>query len=329
MAWYNESGKEREYVVSTRVRFARNICDYPFASKLDKTSSLEIIEKVKGALEGYEYVDFTSLDAASARSYMEKHFVSPNFLSVRVPHGLLMQDHMYIMICEEDHLRIQCILPGLALREAYETASEACDTVEEKLNIAYDGRLGYLTHCPTNLGTGMRVSVMMFLPALTMTGAIRKVASQLPKMGVAIRGLYGEGSEESGCLYQISNQVTLGITEEDTVSKLSDIVNRIIENEKNAQKALDIREHDKMCDMAWRALGTMKSAYLMSSSEFMNLYGKVRYGICAGYIENLPYEKIDGLFVSTQPATLALECESADAAGRDKARAAKIKKEME
>lgn len=329
MAWYDKSGNEREFVVSTRVRFARNICDYPFATKLDKTGAQEIIEKARGVLSDYEYIDFTSIEPNVARSYVEKHFVSPNFLLPRVPHGLLMKDDTYVMLCEEDHLRIQCILPGLELERAYETAAGVCDEIESKLNIAFDERLGYLTHCPTNLGTGMRVSVMMFLPALTMTGTIRRVASQLPKMGVAIRGIYGEGTEESGCLYQISNQVTLGITEEDTVSKLSDIIKRIIENEKSAQKALEVKEHDRMCDMACRALGTMRSAYLLTSGEFMNLYGKVRYGLCAGYIDGVDYDVLDRLFIEVQPATLALAGGTDDAAQRDKARAAKVKKEME
>lgn len=328
MAWYDKKGSDYEYVVSTRVRFARNIADYPFASRMDKTSAQEIIEKVRNAFPDYDYTDFTDLNELSARSYVEKHFVSPNFISAAVPHGLLSKEDRYIMICEEDHLRLQCILPGLALDQAYREASEACDTAEDKLNIAYDDNLGYLTHCPTNLGTGMRASVMMFLPALTMTGTIRKIAAQIAKLGLTIRGLYGEGSSESGCLYQISNQVTLGVSEEDTIDKLKEIVSRIIENEKRTEKALDAQEHDKLCDMSCRALGTLRYATLLTSGEFMDLYGKVRLGLNMGYLKDADYELLDRLSVLVQPASLALNSDAKDADSRDRIRAKIVREEM-
>lgn len=325
MSWYTENGNEKQYVLSTRVRFARNIADYPFASRLDQTSANEIIMKVKNVLSDYEMIDFSAIEPAAARSYVEKHYVSPNFLTVRLPHCLLVKDELYIMLCEEDHMRIQCIVPGLDFEKAYRQASEVCDQLEDKLNIAYHETLGYLTHCPTNLGTGMRASVMMFLPALTISGAIRRISAQLSKMGLTIRGLYGEGSEESGFLYQVSNQITLGISEEDALSKLKEIVDTIIDNEKKAQKALDAQNHDKLSDMAGRALGTLRYAVMLTSEEFMNLYGKLRFGLNLGCIQGVDYTALDRLCVEVQPGTLALESAAADAAGRDKARAEKVR----
>ena len=325
MEGYVEKNNQVQHVISTRVRFARNIADYPFASRMDQTSAREIIEKVQSVLPAYEYIDFHTLDPIRARSYVEKHFVSPNFLTVRMPHGLLVKDDLYIMLCEEDHMRVQCIVPGLDFDRAFAGASAVCDALEDKLPIAYNERLGYLTHCPTNLGTGMRASVMMFLPALTFSGAIRKISQQLSKMGLTMRGIYGEGSEESGCLYQVSNQITLGISEEDTISKLKEIVDTIIENEKRAQKALDAQNHDKLHDSTSRALGTMKYAITMSSEEFMNLYGKVRFGLNIGCLKDVCYETLDQLSVAVQPATISLESSVQDAALRDKIRAEKVR----
>jgi protein arginine kinase len=328
MAWYEENGKEYKYVLSTRIRFARNLADYPFASRMDKTSADEIVERVRGVFTEYEYTDFIGLDPVKQRSFVEAHLASPDFLSSRFAHGLLTHANTYIMIGEEDHLRIQAIYPGLALDEAYKEASDACDRVEDKLNIAYDSTFGYLTHCPTNLGTGMRASVMLFLPALTITGQMDKIALQISKLGLTIRGSYGEGSDESGYLYQVSNQVTLGVSEDDTITKLKEIVSTIIESEKRMENALDEREQDKLRDLCNRALGTMKYATLLSSAEFMDLYGKVRMGLNMGYIDDVKYEELDRLSVVTQPATLTLETKCDDAAHRDKARAAQVRKEL-
>ena len=329
MAWYDESGRCREYVVSTRVRFARNLADYPFASKMDQTSAKEICERVREVFPDYEYADFTKIDSVEARSYVERHLVSPNFLSSRFSHGLLTKGNTYIMVCEEDHMRIQSIYPGLAIDEAYKDAAGACDTAEEKLKIAYDDRLGYLTHCPTNLGTGMRVSVMMFLPALHITGGMRKVAAQLPKLGLTVRGIYGEGSNESGYLYQISNQVTLGVSERDTVDKLREITEQLIESEKRAEKALAASREDALRDSTRRSLGILRYADMLTSAEYMDLYGKVRMGVNMGYRNEVTYEALDRLTVTTGPATLTLSGGSKDAVSRDKMRAAKVREELQ
>ncbi len=325
MAWYDEKGNEYNYVLSTRVRFARNLVDYPFAPRLDKTGAAEIAGRAKEAFCDYEYTDFTDMDAVTARSYAERRLVSPAFLTVKGAHGLLSKGNTYIMVGEEDHLRIQSIYPGLALDEAYAEAAGACDAAEEKLKIAYDDDFGYLTHCPTNLGTGMRASVMMFLPALTMTGAMSRIAAQLGKLGLTVRGTYGEGSEESGYLYQVSNQVTLGISEADTVEKLKEIVSQIIENEKKAEKLLTEREGEKLRDRLMRSIGTLRYATMLSSAEFMQLYGKARFALNLGYTDELEHTALDRLSVITQPAMLGAV---ADPRERDILRAEKVRKEI-
>ena len=224
MSWYNQIGNDIDTVVSSRVRLARNLAGYPFPSKLSPEKAKEIIEKVSAAFskKDLKKIDFSEISETMALSYVEKHYVSKDFVRSRLPHALLLSEKngTAIMICEEDHLRIQSILPGLDLESAYKMASENDDILDSALEIAYDGDLGYLTHCPTNLGTGMRASVMMFLPALTMAGRINALASELSKLGLTMRGMYGEGSHTGGMLYQISNQITLGITEKDTLIKL-------------------------------------------------------------------------------------------------------------
>ncbi|MBR3894707.1 MAG: hypothetical protein IKJ35_06115 [Clostridia bacterium] len=221
MAWYNTLGKDSDTVISTRVRLARNINGYPFASRLDVAKANEIIEKVSVPLEasGFRKIHFSDLSPVMATSYVERHYVSPEFATKEAPHALFLQETagLAVMVCEEDHLRIQSILPGLALEDAYLNASRTEKRLDEDFDFAYSDTLGYLTHCPTNLGTGMRASVMMFLPALTRGGYMDSLANQLSKLGFTMRGLFGEGSGSAGCIYQISNQITLGITEEDTL----------------------------------------------------------------------------------------------------------------
>ena len=193
MAWYNTVGKSTDTVISSRVRLARNISGYPFASKLDAAGANEIIEKVSVPLEsaGFRKILFSDISPVMATSYVERHYVSPEFATKDSPHALLLQETggLAVMVCEEDHLRIQSILPGLALDEAYKNASRVEKRLDEDFDFAYSEQLGYLTHCPTNLGTGMRASVMMFLPALSMGGYMDSLAAQLSKIGLTVRAL--------------------------------------------------------------------------------------------------------------------------------------------
>ena len=331
MSWYNTVGKATDTVISSRVRLARNINGYPFASRLDVAGANEIIEKVSAPLEasGFRKINFADLSPIMATSYVERHFVSPEFATKEAPHALLLQEQsgIAVMVCEEDHLRIQCILPGLSLEEAYLNASRTEKRLDEDFDFAYSAELGYLTHCPTNLGTGMRASVMMFLPALTRGGYMDSLATQLSKIGLTVRGLFGEGSGAAGCMYQISNQITLGITEEETLKKMNEAIRQITESEHKARKSITGDALDRLTDRVLRSEGALKYAYMMSSSEFIKLFADVRFGIALGIIEDITYEQLGTLLVEAMPATLTLSAENAPKteAARDKLRAQRIR----
>lgn len=310
MTWYNDTGKEYETVISSRIRFARNLSEYPFGTRLSAEKANEIIEKIAPVLQngGFEKIDFTGLSRTEALSYVEKHYVSREFAEKSTPHALLLNEQcgFAVMLCEEDHMRMQCILPGLALEEAYASLCKLDDLIDESFDVAYDEELGYLTHCPTNLGTGMRASVMMFLPVLTMAGRINGLANQLSKIGLTMRGLYGEGTAAQGSIYQISNQITLGITEEDSIKKLEDVIKQLTESELELRKHINEEKNPELVDRICRAEGTLKHAFMLSSSEFISLFADVRLGISLGLIKNIDIKALGSLFIEVMPATLSL-----------------------
>ena len=310
MDWYNTKGQQVDTVLSSRVRLARNLEDYPFDMRLDSQKATELIDKVGGLLEknGFENIDFSTLSAPETGSYLEKHYVSREFANKKTPHALMLNSScgLAIMLCEEDHMRIQCILPGLALEEAFKSAVAVDDMIDKEFPLAYDETLGYLTHCPTNLGTAMRASVMMFLPALTMAGRIDSLAKGLSKIGLTIRGFYGEGTDAQGCIYQISNQVTLGITEEDTLKKLNDVVKQITENENELRALITPEKNPQIVDKICRAEGILRHAYMLSSKEFLSYYADVRLGLTLGIVQGIEYQTLDSLLVEMMPYHLAL-----------------------
>ncbi|MBQ4327274.1 MAG: protein arginine kinase [Clostridia bacterium] len=332
MAWYNMTGESSDTVISTRVRFARNLAGYNFDSTLGEKEAREIIEKISDIFTpamGFERIDLNEKNRLEALSYVEKHFISREFAAKKTPHTLLLSEkfNTAVMVCEEDHVRLQTILPGLSLNEAYEDLCRFDDQLDSNVQIAYDEKLGYLTHCPTNLGTGMRASVMMFLPALTMAKQIGGIASQLSKIGLTIRGMYGEGSESRGSLYQISNQVTLGVSEEETIRKLSEIVAQISNRERKLRATLKDDRFDALKDKVLRAEGTLRYAHMLSSAETTELFSLVRLGVAMGIIEDVDCAMLSRILVETAPATLTLtsEKELKTDTERDIARAEKIK----
>ena len=332
MAWYNLSGESPDTVISTRVRFARNLTGHNFDSTLGEKGAREIIGKISDIFTpalGFEHVDLDEKNKLEALSFVEKHFISREFAAKKTPHALLLSRkfNTAIMVCEEDHVRLQTILPGLALNEAYEDLCRFDDLLDSSVEIAYDEKLGYLTHCPTNLGTGMRASVMMFLPALTMANQIGGIAAQLSKIGLTIRGMYGEGSESRGSLYQISNQVTLGVSEEETIRKLGEITGQISNRERKLRTTLKEESFDSLKDKVFRAEGTLRYAHMLSSSETTELFSLVRLGVSLGIIEDVDYSTLSRILVETLPATLTLESEyrPKDETERDILRATKIK----
>ena len=245
-----------------------------------------------------------SLTQTDAVSLVERHLVSPEFASEREGRGLLLMkdESVSIMINEEDHLRIQVMQQGLALDEVYQMANRLDTLLDERLKFAFDDRLGYLTQCPTNLGTGMRASLMLHLPALQDSGAMNRIAGNLSKLGMTIRGLYGEGTQPKGALYQLSNQVTLGLSEEAAISNLKDIALQLVAQERAARKNL-VKQIETQ-DAIGRSLGILRYAKLLNNDEFMKLISNVRLGISMGYIDHISYDQINTLMIEAQPATL-------------------------
>ncbi|MEE0969760.1 MAG: ATP--guanido phosphotransferase [Clostridia bacterium] len=282
--------------------------------------------------EGFSKTDFSEISKTEAVSFVEKHFVSREFASKKSPHALLLNENSgtAIMLCEEDHIRLQSLLPGLALREAFDIACRYDDIIDKNFEISYDEKLGYLTHCPTNLGTGMRASVMMFLPAITSAGGISGLASQLSKIGLTIRGMYGEGSKSGASLYQISNQITLGITEEDTLKKLEEVISKINEQERKIRNSVRGERLEDLKDSILRSKGIMKYAHMLSSAEFLEHFSNLRIGIALGIISDISYPALGNLFIEAMPATLTLSINEKNLSerDRDRARASLVKRTL-
>ncbi len=333
MNWYRNKGKEGDVVLSTRVRLARNLEDYPFPVRLSTTEKNDISLLVKNCLADYSsaplsFIDMSELTPAKAVSLAEKHLISPEFAYEGAGRALLLseQEDISIMLCEEDHIRIQVILPGLALEEAFSQADEIDCAIENKLNYAFDERIGYLTQCPTNLGTGMRASVMLHLPALNKKGAMRRLSTTVAKLGLTLRGSYGEGSDISGDIFQLSNQVTLGISEKAALQNLTSIAMQIVSQEKQARAAL-VKDVDYI-DKIYRSWGILRSAYKLTSNELTNLISFVRMGAAEGIID-VPLEKLTSMFIELQPATINVsEGKNLSQSERDILRAEKVRAQL-
>lgn len=304
----------KEVVISTRIRLARNLKDYPFPCKLGKQGREKVIEKVKSAIKDsnsaiasdFSFINMESLTPQQSVSLVERRLVSPEFISNTEGRGLLISsdESLIIMINEEDHIRLQVIKSGLSLEQAYDTADKLDTLLDENLDFAFDKKLGYLTQCPTNLGTGMRASVMLHLPALEKSKAISRIAGNLSKLGLTIRGAHGEGTEPKGAMYQLSNQVTLGISEKAAIENLKNITIQLVAQENQARERLcesiDVR------DAISRSLGILRSALVITHEEALKLLSNVRLGILSGQIKDIDTETVDKLMTAVEPATLSV-----------------------
>lgn len=304
----NNSAVMSDVVLSTRIRLARNLKQYPFPSRLDRDEKKSVCTLIKDALEDEKliYTDMETLSAAEAVSLAERHLISAEFASNGTGRSLLLSENedISLMLCEEDHIRIQIIEPGLSLEEAYKKADRIDTVLENKLTYAFDERIGYLTQCPTDLGTGMRASVLLHLPALSRKGAVRNLTTTVAKLGLTLRGSYGEDGEILGDIYQLSNQVTLGISEKAALQNLNSIARQIVTQEKQARAVL-IKDEDFM-DKIFRAYGILKSAYKLTSKELTNLISYVRLGAAEGLFD-IPAEKLSSLMTELQPATMNIQ----------------------
>ncbi|MBQ3887067.1 MAG: protein arginine kinase [Clostridia bacterium] len=308
---YTDQKDVSDVVISTRIRFARNLREYPFPCRLSDEKKRRVASIVKEAvLEGhsaisdrFRYIQMSELTQEEAVSLVERHLVSPEFISDRQGRGLLLLDDesVSIMINEEDHVRIQVIQSGMKLEDAFSLADKIDTLLDERLNFAFNEKLGYLTQCPTNIGTGMRASLMLHLPALQESGVMGKLAGSLSKLGIVIRGMYGEGSEPYGAVYQLSNQVTLGITEQEAIKNLRDIAMQLVAQERNAREKLS--ENINILDDIFRSYGILLYAKLVSNSECMKLLSNIRFGVEMGLFE-IDLDILNRLLIEIQPATL-------------------------
>lgn len=310
--WYEKAGSCGDVVVSTRVRLARNLKQYPFPARASASQREAVERQVKDALlsgnsilsKEFRFIPLENTTQEEAVSLVERHIVSPEFIADRRGKAVLISadESISIMVNEEDHLRIQVLREGFSLKEAAETADRIDTLLSENLDFAFDPELGYLTQCPTNLGTGLRASVMLHLPGLTESGAMPRIASNLSKLGLTIRGTYGEGSKSIGALYQLSNQITLGLSENEAIENLRSITVQLMEEERKAraQMSEEIAWQDKID----RAAGVLKSARVLSSSEFMELLSYIRFGLSTGVLQGVTTEELNALMVNVQPATL-------------------------
>jgi protein arginine kinase len=311
--WLRGSGPMSEIVISSRIRLARNVVGFPFLTRCSRHQRIMLEAKSRDAILNAQlapkmlYVNLEESPEIDRQLLVERHLISKHHAAADGARGVAISDNeqVSIMVNEEDHLRIQVLRSGLQLEEAYEEINAIDDKLEQRLDFSFHPRFGYLTACPTNVGTGIRVSVMLHLPALKLTGEIEKVFRAAKDMRLAVRGLYGEGSEASGDFYQISNQTTLGRNEQDILSDFKHtVIPKIIDYEHHARRMLLNEKTVALDDKIHRALGTLRSARLLSSEEVLVYLSHLRMGLNLGRVKAPDIRTLNELFLLTQPAHL-------------------------
>jgi protein arginine kinase len=305
-------GPHVRIVMSSRVRLARNLKGFPFPGWAKKTDRVKALEMVRLAVEGLAQMagafseSMDNLTAMDKQILVERHLVSREHAAKNVGSGLVLNkdETLCVMINEEDHLRMQALRPGLQLRSAWLAIDQVDTALEKRLDYAFSTELGYLTACPTNLGTGIRVSAMLHLPALVLSEQINQIIQAVNKLGLAVRGLYGEGTEAFGNVFQVSNQMTLGEAETDIVERLNKVLTQLIEHEENARGSLLEKKPKMVFNHIGRAYGTLANAHSITSKETMNLLSLMRLGIDLGMFPGAERALVDELFIVTQPAHL-------------------------
>ena len=346
--WLKGEGQAADVVMSSRARVARNVTGLPFVNKCSTEQRQRVLDLVREAAqasamgEANERVVWLNVHecAPAERSMLvERHLISKQFSRGKPPSGAssaedirglavtMSTERVSLMVNEEDHLRLQVLRSGLALAEAWESASGIDDRMQGAMDFAYSSRWGYLTACPTNVGTGVRMSVMLHLPALRMTGDMEKVKRAAGDMNLAVRGFYGEGSEAVGDLYQISNQTTLGKTEATILHELQDeIIPQVIEYERLARKLLLQRQKVELEDAIFRAMAILRNARKMGTEESMQLLSVLRMGVVMGLVTDIPHHAVNAMLLLVQPAHLQrLMSKELDQDARKEARAALLR----
>ncbi|MEW5701064.1 MAG: protein arginine kinase [Candidatus Zixiibacteriota bacterium] len=312
VSWLAGSGDHADVVLSSRVRLARNLAKHRYPVRAEPEEAAEVVSLARTAVEKTHllrngvFFGSSELNRADRDFLIERHLISPEFMRDDAPRGLYVDadQSLSLMVNEEDHLRIQAVRSGLDLRQSMERARAVEMELASVLHFDFDQRLGYLTACPTNVGTGLRVSVLIHLPGLVLTKEMDTVLAQINKVGLAVRGFYGEGSDVLGNLFQVSNQTTLGRTEEDLVDSLEKVTLQLLSHEMNSRRMLFTDAGDQIKDKIWRAYGILGNARVLTSQEVMNLLSAVRLGLAMGEPVGLDMGQINDLMLTTQPAHL-------------------------
>ncbi|MDE3067742.1 MAG: protein arginine kinase [Verrucomicrobiota bacterium] len=305
-------GPHDRIVMTSRVRLARNLRGAAFPGWAKKQERVKVLEAIRPAVESLPELQgafsqaMDNLSALDKQILVERHLISREHAVKSAGSGLVLnRDETFcVMINEEDHLRMQALRPGLQLRQAWDAIDHLDTELEKKLDYAFDSELGYLTACPTNLGTGIRVSAMLHLPGLVLAEQINPIVQSVNKLGLAVRGLYGEGTEALGNVFQVSNQMTLGETEGTIVERLEKVLSQIIEHEDNARQTLLEKKPKMVFNHIGRAYGILANAHSISSKETMNLLSLMRLGVDLGMFPGEERSTVDELFILTQPAHL-------------------------
>lgn len=312
--WMRNEGPDSDIVLSSRIRLARNFSKVPFPIIADQ-GELEGIQEFFQkeyehesfeSHEDFEYIPINQLTLIEKQTLVEKHLVSPHLVKQALTAGALISkdEQVSIMINEEDHIRIQLYFPGFQLEKTLEEAFKIDDWLERKIDYAFDESMGYLTSCPTNVGTGMRASVMMHLPALVLTKQINRLLPAINQLGFVIRGIYGEGSGAIGHIFQISNQITLGKSEDDIVKDLESVILQLVEHERNARSQLLEQSATELENQVYRSYGVLEYSRIIESKEAATCLSNVRLGIDLGIIKNISRNILNELMILTQPGFL-------------------------
>lgn len=313
--WQRETGPDGDVVISSRVRLARNVAGFPFLPKASEAQQREIEEKLRDAVEAAQteeplrYHSMQELTALQRRALAERRLVSRELAEADWPSGVGYgpSERLSAMVNEEDHLRIQGLHAGMEIRGTWQMVDQADTAVEAVVPYAFHPELGYLTACPTNVGTGIRVSVMLHLPALAMTGELQKIFAMASKIDFVVRGLYGESSEGLGDFFQVSNQKTLGRSEEEIVGKLETVIPQVVRYERRVREALMKDDRVAVEDRVFRAWGLLRHARRIGAEESLHLLSHLRLGAHLGLLSGLAPERINHLFVACQPAHLQMQ----------------------
>ncbi len=339
LKWYEQMAPDSDVVISSRVRLARNLETYPFSSKLKEKEAVALVDEVKGitgSLSELNHRKFyacniSSLSDIDKTAMVERHIVSPLLAQKEQTTGLILSDDetVSLMINEEDHVRIQAIVGGMNIEEAYREADRIDDIANEKLHFAYDEKYGYLTACPTNAGTGLRASCMVFLPALSSARMIQRLIEEVGKYGVTIRGIYGEGTKSLGSIYQISNQKTMGSSESEIIESLKRIVLQVVKQERKRREYILSVNADEIEDQVFRSYGILKYARQISSDDAMTLLSQIKFGADCGVIHFNREFNVHKLMMGVQPGSLQWTLgKNVGSLTRDQSRAEYIRKEL-